>query len=131
MGTRKRPAPGASPLGQTDRASEPNLQDLTLNWQAPNTTHGAYPNPTFFGNQQNATGNTEANQLIRRGNQPMMPMQNFPNTGNGWKPPDTLQAVNEGWSAPHDDLDQRALAAKSDAESKRKQIPPFVQKLSR
>lgn len=31
----------------------------------------------------------------------------------------------------YDDLDQRAIVAQRDAQSKRKQIPPFVQKLSR
>lgn len=35
------------------------------------------------------------------------------------------------WQAPSDDLEQRALVAQRDAVSKRKQIPPFVQKLSR
>ena len=35
------------------------------------------------------------------------------------------------WQAPYNDLDQRAAIAQRDALSKRKQIPPFVQKLSR
>lgn len=35
------------------------------------------------------------------------------------------------WGESLDELYQRALAAKREAQSKRKQIPPFVQKLSR
>lgn len=35
------------------------------------------------------------------------------------------------WRNNSDDLDQKALAAQRDAQAKRKQIPPFVQKLSR
>lgn len=43
-----------------------------------------------------------------------------------------LQQLNEtGWRNEGDDLDQKALVAKRDAQAKRKQIPPFVQKLSR
>ena len=42
-----------------------------------------------------------------------------------------MQAPPQGYSNQDDDLDQQALRAKKDAEAKRKQIPPFVQKLSR
>lgn len=41
-----------------------------------------------------------------------------------------LQVPPQGYPKPEDNLDQQALRAKRDAESKRKQIPPFVQKLS-
>lgn len=42
-----------------------------------------------------------------------------------------MQAPTQGYSNQNDDLNQQALRAKKDAEAKRKQIPPFVQKLSR
>ena len=42
-----------------------------------------------------------------------------------------VQAPPQGYPNQEDDLDQQALRAKRDAEAKRKQIPPFVQKLSR
>ena len=42
-----------------------------------------------------------------------------------------MQAPPQGYPNQEDDLDQQALRAKRDAEAKRKQIPPFVQKLSR
>lgn len=42
-----------------------------------------------------------------------------------------MQAPPQGYPNQEDDLDQQALRAKKDAETKRKQIPPFVQKLSR
>ena len=42
-----------------------------------------------------------------------------------------MQAPPQGYLDQEDDLDQQALRAKRDAEAKRKQIPPFVQKLSR
>lgn len=41
-----------------------------------------------------------------------------------------MQGPSQGYSNQEDDLDQQALRAKRDAEAKRKQIPPFVQKLS-
>lgn len=45
---------------------------------------------------------------------------------------DTLsKPISNRRQAPADDLEQRALAAQRDTISKRKQIPPFVQKLSR
>ena len=42
-----------------------------------------------------------------------------------------MQVPQQGYPTAEDDLDQQALRAKRDAEAKRKQIPPFVQKLSR
>ena len=42
-----------------------------------------------------------------------------------------MQVPPQNYPKQEDDLDQQALRAKRDAESKRKQIPPFVQKLSR
>lgn len=55
------------------------------------------------------------------------------NTLSGFQPVPgyEMQAVPQGYLNQEDDLDRQALRAKRDAEAKRKQIPPFVQKLSR
>ena len=42
-----------------------------------------------------------------------------------------MQAPPQSYPSQEDELDQQAVRAKRDAEAKRKQIPPFVQKLSR
>ena len=135
--TRKRPAPGASPLSQTQSPSSPAFpQDQNLPLPAQQPTNHPYLNPydSQTVNDYSLQALPQAqpnNQVARRTpNQPIVPIHN---TSNGqW--PVSERAGQElgqnGW-AQYDDLDQRALAAKKDAESKRKQIPPFIQKLSR
>lgn len=52
----------------------------------------------------------------------------------GEYPPGSGYAMHvppQGYPSQEDELDRQALRAKRDAEAKRKQIPPFVQKLSR
>ena len=49
----------------------------------------------------------------------------------GEYPPGPGYAIPQGYPSQEDELDRQALRAKRDAEAKRKQIPPFVQKLSR
>ena len=41
------------------------------------------------------------------------------------------QSTDSGWANEDDDLERMAEIAKRDSQAKRKQIPPFVQKLSR
>ena len=48
----------------------------------------------------------------------------------GYVPPGTWETQG-GWPNEYDNLDQDAERAKREAQSKRKQIPPFIQKLSR
>ena len=43
----------------------------------------------------------------------------------------TVQPPVDSWMDEHDDLNRRAEIAKRETQAKRKQIPPFVQKLSR
>lgn len=43
----------------------------------------------------------------------------------------TIQPSAEGWGGDDDDLNRKAEIAKRETQAKRKQIPPFVQKLSR
>lgn len=153
MSTRKRRAPGVSPQAPTqtypqDMAmpSDPYLaswDDTTLN---PDLS--AFHDPTLYDTygaalasaarghsrvvsldgQLNGT-ETNGGQLVRRNpNHQLTPTTRR----NGW---DNFGAANEGppWEAVDDtieDLEQKAALAKKDAQAKRKQIPPFVQKLS-
>lgn len=79
-----------------------------------------------------ASGGVPSNQLVRR-----HPNQQLVSRGNnGWH--DTSDSAGgpgqSAWEAMdegEEDLEQRALVAKKEAQAKRKQIPPFVQKLSR
>ncbi|KAL9128758.1 MAG: hypothetical protein Q9217_002637 [Psora testacea] len=142
--TRKRPAPGASPLSQTQQQAPSSPHDPALGWQSPETlnVNGAYQDPSFYGSQahnaypqmQPMHQSQSTNQLARRSpNQPLIPIQNYTGAGNGpWQVNQSATSIpsDNEWSVQYDDLDQKALVAKGDAESKRKQIPPFVQKLS-
>lgn len=79
-----------------------------------------------------ANGGVPSNQLVRR-----HPNQQLVSRGNnGWQDlsNSTGQPGQGAWEAMdggEEDLEQRALVAKQEAQAKRKQIPPFVQKLSR
>ena len=42
-----------------------------------------------------------------------------------------VQGDQEAWSDDLEELERKAEIAKKDAQAKRKQIPPFIQKLSR
>lgn len=64
-----------------------------------------------------------ANQMVNRGRSYEQPSASLPEQGNG--------PESGGWSESLDELYQRAMVAKREAQAKRKQIPPFVQKLSR
>ncbi|QDS70513.1 hypothetical protein FKW77_010244 [Venturia effusa] len=76
-------------------------------------------------------GGVSSNQLVRR-----HPNQQLVSRGNnGWQDSSnsTGQPGQSAWEAMdegEEDLEQRALVAKKEAQTKRKQIPPFVQKLS-
>ena len=128
--SRKRPAPGASPLSQTQNPSSPTFP-RDPQWQPSNTTFQTPYNAQPQNNLLQPVQQTQpSNQLMRRlPNHPVVPMNNFGANGQ-WSVPDGQAASANGWTQD-DDLDQRALVAKRDAEEKRKQIPPFIQKLSR
>ena len=76
-----------------------------------------------------------ANDGIRYGPDSQMGMVKYHNNNTMSEyapvPGYEMQAPSQGYPKQEDDLDQQALRAKKDAEAKRKQIPPFVQKLSR
>lgn len=93
-------------------------------------------NPNGSGSVGFAQG-APSNQLVRRNANTQLAPRNhgglsaepwdFGGTGAG------MQTPGATWENSDDDedLDQKALAAKKEAQAKRKQIPPFVQKLSR
>lgn len=143
--TRKRPAPGTSPLEQPQPQQLPGspkrTADPTLGWQPQGTD--AYPDPSLYSSQsQNVyppnsptKPQQTTNQLARRtANQPMVPIHNYASAGSEpWQLNESATQMQTGdeWSMQSTDLNQKAEAAKKEAQANRKQIPPFVQKLSR
>lgn len=153
MSSRKRRAPGASPIGQqnTYQGAGPVTSDHFMNWNDSNPGTGnmpgfdpaLYEGMDFAGNMsQPPTHNRvvsldglggspdiSSNQLVRRN-----PNQQLAARGQtAW---DTFNQNQSGaWETAGTDDDEelarKAEIAKKDAQAKRKQIPPFVQKLSR
>ena len=139
--TRKRPAPGASPLSQTQSPVSASFQQVQpQEWQPQFPANSPFPANYSTQNQSapqapaisQPQAGTAANQLAKRNaNQPVTTMPEY--VGNQqWEMTDRTnnQISGNGWGQP-DDLDRQALLAKEEAERRRKQIPPFVQKLSR
>lgn len=154
--TRKRPAPGTAPAGHAPMEAVPNYSssnpgsqlsnDQFLQWgQNPpanvvnpsSFTDPSSYNPAAYATSQelSAPGASTSNQLARRqaANQlvsrnrgyeqaPTVYQENSPGQGGG---------ESGAWGESLEELYHRALAAKRDSQAKRKQIPPFVQKLSR
>jgi heat shock transcription factor len=125
-----------------------------FNWSDPNITNNmstAFPDnstfdpnlyPTFNGSaqQQSAQGGSSiqaSNQLVRRNTNHQLAARNGQQVQDPWEQDFALtagQGQQPGWETADDDeeeLEQKALVAKKEAQAKRKQIPPFVQKLSR
>lgn len=149
MSTRKRRAPGAEPqVSMQTYSHDANLPaDQYMNWNDPTMTSdmGAFNDPALFDNYNTNAMNSGHNrvisldgmtdapdinsgQLVRRNpNQQLAPA---PRRGQ-W---DGYPSPTQQWENIADDdeeLEQKAAIAKKDAQAKRKQIPPFVQKLSR
>jgi heat shock transcription factor, other eukaryote len=131
----KRAAPGASPQSRSQSPQIQNQTDIQYSW---NRLSDANMNPTFpyaTGAVDNADYNgaslrdstatpTNAGELIRRNANTQLSVPAL----NAW---DDAQVAP--WEEYDDDdqLDQRALEAQREATAKKRQIPPFVQKLSR
>lgn len=157
-GSRKRPAPGASPLIQQQQQQHQQNStslntgavqlptDQNLHWHQPDiaNTGASYPDSssTFVSNlytgrtQQNASPTTASTQVARRAiDHHLVPRGTYSNTvDDSWPilPEDGLsQGQDPAWLNTTDDLEQKAQIARRDTQAKRKQIPPFVQKLSR
>jgi heat shock transcription factor len=152
IATRKRSTPGASPLAQQQTYN--NVSYTAVPEQNTNNNAGLADwgstngigdlNNGLFNDASidNGTYDTSLNgsagfsgaagltdgQLVRRTpNQQLVSRNpsNWQDAGGGAGDFSTFEQVDE------DDLEQKAMAAKREAQSKRKQIPPFVQKLSR
>ncbi|KAI4257511.1 MAG: hypothetical protein L6R42_005606, partial [Xanthoria sp. 1 TBL-2021] len=147
IGSRKRPAPGSSPeQSQTQIDPESFISQMVPDqypqWTPANqaSTQTSYPAPSgtpappqyHLTPQQQTTSNQLARRPAGQDTTERTPFTNGSSTelwpsfaDNG------MQQSNEAeWPNSGDDLDQKALLAKMDAQTKRKQIPPFVQKLS-
>ncbi|KAI5864314.1 hypothetical protein GGS23DRAFT_595947 [Durotheca rogersii] len=145
---RKRPAPGAVPIQQ--QMTQPyNTQDQLLRWNgngpasfvdstASNvngaSSYGVIPSPTQAQYAQGAPSTVVArrgvNSALVAANRAFTPQQPDP-----WSHFDENLIANpaNGPVDEHDNielLEEKAQKAKRDAQAKRKQIPPFVQKLN-
>ncbi|EEP79158.1 hypothetical protein UREG_04004 [Uncinocarpus reesii 1704] len=146
--SRKRPAPGAVPIphqqvspSHSYPAPEPQLSnDQFLQWgQAGqplgNPSGDVAANPYQpIAHPGDATGFQTANQLARRPGNQLIGRLRKPDTNSRtlMEPPPTKPGpvIDPATGEAEESLESRALAAKKDAQAKRKQIPPFVQKLS-
>ncbi|MCJ1462337.1 stress-responsive transcription factor hsf1 [Pseudocyphellaria aurata] len=151
-GPRKRPASGPSPIQQQPasagnrRNEAPQMApDQYLQWNQQNVAGSAprYSDPTgnFASNSYNGMSQDQAippnasNQLARRPlSQHLVTRANFNNAGDdawpivaedGMRPPQ-----DQAWLNNNEKLDHKARIARRNTQAKRKQIPPFVQKLS-
>lgn len=151
---RKRPAPGASPsLAMHPLDNQFSSADHFVRWNSPDNANGlgedgaqaigSYGIPQLPAQYSQPIPATPSNMLARRQmNRALVPTggrATFDNGSDPWSssliPADSnslepnVSEMNEQDSLAH--LEQQALKAKREAEAKRKQIPPFVQKLSR
>ena len=155
---RKRPAPGSSPAVQQQQMPQsfPAPSQLSnadfLRWNQ-GADNASYQDPSGY-NMNNYGGNAlsqaqydqsipaPSTQLARRPvNRQLVPTgqrAGYDNSGDPWGQfgDDSILDPNHpnGVMEENDNielLEEKATIAKRDAQSKRKQIPPFVQKLSR
>jgi heat shock transcription factor len=152
IATRKRGAPGVSPLSQqqnfnslpyTPAPDQPSYDAGFPDWGNANgigdLNSGLFNDPSMDGTTFDTTLNGSTgfggatgvsnSQLIRRAPNQQLASRNTNNwqdAGGGAGNFSSFEQMEE-----EDGLEQKALAAKREAQSKRKQIPPFVQKLSR
>ncbi|KAL3702755.1 Heat shock transcription factor [Talaromyces marneffei ATCC 18224] len=145
--TRKRPAPGTSPVVHAPIGSIPSYTDTTnqlsddqfLQWgQDPHAAAGvAQPFPidtTPYTTMPYAAANQDipvptnqsSSQLTRR---PINQLMNRNRAFEQSSATSVPESGGDGWGESIAELEQRALIAKREAQAKRKQIPPFVQKL--
>lgn len=150
--SRKRPAPGASPLGFQSQpqqlsdhhyanSAQPLTDDQFFDWGANAHNPNAYSNQPIYGMPANANmyqnqpSVSPSNQLTRRPVNPVMARP--PALNSQWmnESPVTTPVQQQDpaatWSDDIEELVAKAQIAKKDAQSRRKQIPPFVMKLHR
>jgi heat shock transcription factor, other eukaryote len=143
--SRKRPAPGANPTPYPQQVQQPAMfntnavpqlsDDQFLQWGQSAQEPSAYQDASVYGtnsNNYNANNQSPSNQLTRR--PPMSqvvtrPRFDGPSTQPWAEEPNS--ATVSAWADDIQELERKAQVAKKDAQAKRKQIPPFVQKLNR
>ena len=147
-GTRKRPAPGTSPMQSPQRqdfaavnhngSSTTTMAEPYVQWPQQNSVSYSDPTNNFGTSLYNGAHGLPAsssNQLARRPpGQQIVPRTNYNDaTSDTWPliQDSSIQASADGWVGDDDDLNRKAEIAKRETQAKRKQIPPFVQKLSR
>lgn len=144
--SRKRPAPGTVPISHQQIpnypvADSPLSNDQFLQWgqtsppmanPSGNASLESYQHISHLGD---ANGLQTPNQLARRPANLLVSRARTkdPNIMTLMDPPPTRpgETIDPATGETEEQLERRALAAKKDAQAKRKQIPPFVQKLSR
>ena len=147
--SRKRPAPGTTPASfqqQMQPAANgyggglgPQLSDdQFLQWgQTAQPTNAFNDASTFSSSANNFGGNSvqPSNQLARRAvNLPVNRGRAYNDSNDlQWVDPanGNAQQLDSAWADDLDELEQKAQVVKKEAQAKRKQIPPFVQKLNR
>jgi heat shock transcription factor len=147
--SRKRPAPGTSPASfqqqlqsaanSYNAAPIPQLSDeqflqLGYNAQQPSSFGDT---STYNNSADNFSANSAqaSNQLARRTINQLANRGRSYNDSNGLQWVDSAsgggQQLDSAWNDDIEALEKKAQQAKKIAQEKRKQIPPFVQKLSR
>ncbi|OAA70368.1 Heat shock factor (HSF)-type, DNA-binding protein [Cordyceps fumosorosea ARSEF 2679] len=152
--SRKRAAPGASPAGPAQQnVQQPftadNMSDAMTRWNGAADTSSFLDGSAYTGNPYGVLPNASqfqqpipgpSNAVARRQmNQSLLPSRQF--DGSGADPWGSFSEVDgslvshiNGDSNPEEEsvekLEELAAKAKREATSRRKQIPPFVQKLS-
>ena len=112
--------------------------DQFLQWGQAAQPSNSYQDPSAYSNptaMYSANSTSTATQLTRRPLAQVTPhgRSSESMTGAGWVD-QVLVPVQPGdgaWGDDLEELEQKAQVAKHEAQSKRKQIPPFVQKLNR
>lgn len=121
--------------------------DQYMNWNDPSmgADMGAFTDPTLFENYGTNTMNSGHNRVISLDGMTDVPDMNsgqlVRRNQNQQLAPALRRGQWDGYASPtqqwenipddEEELEQKAALAKKDAQAKRKQIPPFVQKLSR
>jgi heat shock transcription factor, other eukaryote len=109
--------------------------DQFLQWGQDPQVQNAYQDASNYAMNSNsyvANAQQPSNQLTRR--PPMSQVVTRPRFENPTVQPwieEPNSALDGAWADDIQDLEQKAQVAKKDAQAKRKQIPPFVQKLNR
>ncbi|KAI0503149.1 hypothetical protein F5B22DRAFT_562948 [Xylaria bambusicola] len=129
-----------NPAEQMLRWNGNNVGSFAENASTPISTYGIVPpNQAQFAQGTPSTSNTPSNALARRvgnnalvtSNRMFSPQPNDP--WSGFTDDNILSAQTNGSLDEHDNielLEEKAQRAKREAQAKRKQIPPFVQKLN-